>query len=175
MIATANKIWKHRPGCDSVMLCCAYPQHVNREENKNFYSIFKLDIGDISVCRVDAIHVHGREGLSSMHYSPLALKLPSLGVKPLLFKRSCGAFRLMWSEGIVWCMRENVEGKVDCVCEWVCVCAPPCVWHGRGTSVKGLPGQTFGCPWQCTPGGAGLVKGPLRVLHSPGQKLGPSW
>lgn len=99
------------------MLCCAYPQHVNREENKNFYSIFKLDIGDISVCRVDAIHVHGREGLSSMHYSPLALKLPSLGVKPLLFKRSCGAFRLMWSEGIVWCMRENVEGKVDCVCE----------------------------------------------------------
>jgi len=54
--------------------------------------------------------------LSSMHYSPLALELPSLGPKPLLFKRSCGDFRLMWSEGIVWSMRENVEGKVECVC-----------------------------------------------------------
>lgn len=56
-----------------------------------------------------------------------------------------------------------------------CECTLLCMWHGRGTSVKGPPGQTFGCPWQCTPGGAGLVQGPLRVLHSPGQKLGPSW
>lgn len=76
-------------------------------------------------------NVHRREGLSSMHYSPLALELPSLGAKPLLFRSSCGAFRLMSSEGIVWFMRENVEGKVECVCVWVCVCAVVHVtWQG---------------------------------------------
>lgn len=83
----------------------------------------------------------------------------------------------------VWCglgllyraMRENVEGKVECVCTWMCLRTLSCMWHGRGRPVKGLPGQTFRCPWQCTPGGAGLVKGPLRVLRSPGQKLGPIW
>ena len=66
-----------------------------------------------------------------MHYNPLALKLPSLGAKPLLFKVSCGAFCLMWSGGIVSCMRENVEGKVECVCVWVWVRAAVHVtWQG---------------------------------------------
>lgn len=59
-------------------------------------------------------------GLSSKHYSPLAPELPSLGVKPLLFSKSCGVFCLMWSVDIVWCVRENVEGKVECLCMWVC-------------------------------------------------------
>lgn len=74
------------------------------------------------------------------------LELPSLGAKPLLFKRSCGAFRLMWHEGIVWCMRENVEGKVECVCVWACVRALLCMWHGRGTSVKGPLGPDVWLP-----------------------------
>lgn len=92
-----------------------------------------------------AIHVHRREGLPSMHYSPLALELPSLGPKPLLFKRSCGDFRLMWSEAIVWCMRENVEGKVECVCVWVCVRCRACDMAGVHQS-KGRGARRLAAP-----------------------------
>lgn len=102
-----------------MMLCSTQVQHINKKVNKNYSSIFKLDLGgrfglqgEFYSCN----NVHRREGLLSMQYGPLALELPSLGAKPLLFKRSCEAFRLIWSEGIVWCMRENVEGKVECVC-----------------------------------------------------------
>lgn len=98
-------------------LCSTQTQHVNKKIKK-YYSIFKLEIGrrfclqgEFYSCN----NVHRREGLLFMHCGPLALELPSLGAKPLLFKRSCEAFRLIWSEGIVWCMRENVEGKVECV------------------------------------------------------------
>lgn len=119
------KIWTILPVIDT-----AHQTKVN----KKYDSISKLGIqrrfglqGEFYSC----YNVHRREGLSSMHRSPPALELPSLGAKPLLFKRSCGVFRLMWSEGIVWCMRENVEGKVECVCMWAWVrVAVHVTWQG---------------------------------------------
>lgn len=90
MIVVENKM------AVSTMPCST--QHINKKVNKKYYSISKLDTGggfglqgELYSCN----NVHRREGLSPMHYGPLALELPSLGAKPLLFKRSCGAFRLM--------------------------------------------------------------------------------
>lgn len=61
-----------------------------------------------------------------------------------------------------------------CVRMWACLRALPFMWRGGGTAVKELLGQTFGCPWQCTLGGTGLLKGPLRVLLFRGTKASAS-
>lgn len=89
-------------------------------------------LGMFWACRVNSIHVHRRQGLLTMHYSPVALELPSLGGKPLLFKRSGGTFRLMWSGGIVWCNAGECWGQGG-VCMHVSVCVRAVVrvtWQG---------------------------------------------
>lgn len=125
--------------------------------------LLNLIFGDILVCRVNSIHVTLSTG-GRVCRPCIAALWPSnchlWGRNHYFSKGAVGLF--------VWCGLRVLYGSCGRMlrarwsmyaCE--CVCALSCVWHGRGTSVKGPPGQTFGCPWQCTPGGAGLVQGPL--------------
>lgn len=76
----------------------------------------------------------------------------------------------------VWCgpgvlyiaMRENVEGKVECVC--VRVCALPCVWHGRGYTSQRAVGPDVWLPLTVHSRGCWSGEGPAPSLPFPGTK-----
>lgn len=79
----------------------------------------------------------------------------------------------MWSEGIVLCMRENVEGKVERVCMSVCMRYSARDIVGVHQS-KGLWARRSAAPDSALQEGLVSLQGRLRVFHSLGQKPWPS-
>lgn len=99
-------------------------------------------------CFQSAIQPQDGKGCRPCAPAPRPWSCHLWGAKPLLFKRSCRAFRLMWSGAIVRRRAGECRGQGG-VCVRACerLRAQPCSWRGGGTAFKGPLGQTFGCPW----------------------------
>lgn len=123
-------------------------------------------LGMFSICRLAT----GEEGLSPRQTQPRDLGAATFGGKAITSPKKLRGFLFDVVRG--YCTppcRRMLRARWS-VCVHMCLRALQCMWRCGGTAVKALLGQTFGCPWQCTLGGAGLLKGPLRVLLFHGTK-----
>lgn len=82
--------------------------HISTErKQKNSSESLNLILGTFSVWKGNSIHVDRMEVLSSMHDSPVALEVPSLGAKTITFQRELWGFSfdVVWGYCMVQCGR----------------------------------------------------------------------
>lgn len=113
-------------------------------------------------------NVHIREGF-------ITPERPSLGAKTITFQRSCGAFRLMWSEGIVIAHAGECWGQGGVCMVWVCVRgAVRVTWQGYIS--QRAAGPDVWLPLTVHSRRGWLFAGPTpSPPFPPGQKPWPSW